>query len=262
MRQIIGKKQTSDNAAFVKARGIIEELVSFDEASSLVLSTVERIRNAVQGKRVAYAWSGGKDSLALQYVCEKAGVISCVMGVASALEYPAFMKWVMENKPEKLVIVDNRKLDLEWLAKHEDMLFPTEAATAAKWFKLIQHKAQEIYFKDNRLDMILLGRRVQDGNFCGKDGMYTNGKGITRFSPIADWKHEQVMAVIHYFMNDNYPPIYDWDNGFVVGTGVWPARQWCQSIEEGYRAVEAVDPNIIEEAAKHLQSARQYKQNK
>lgn len=262
MRQIIGKKQTSDNAAFVKARGIIEELVSFDEASALVASTVQRIHEKAHGKCVAYAWSGGKDSLALQYVCEKAGVNHCVMGVASHLEYPDFMRWVMDNRPNNLTIVDNDKLTLQWLSKHEDMLFPTESATAAKWFKLIQHRAQDIYFKEHNLDMIILGRRVQDGNYCGKDFMYTNGKGVTRFSPIADWKHEQVMAVIHYFMGDNYPPIYDWQNGFVVGTGVWPARQWCRDTQDGWSKVYAIDPQIVEQAARHIHSAKQFLENR
>ena len=33
---------------------------------------------------------------------------------------------------------------------------------------------------------------------------YTDKKGVTRLSPIADWKHEEVLAVIHYFMGRRY----------------------------------------------------------
>ena len=37
--------------------------------------------------------------------------------------------------------------------------------------------------------------------------MYTNTKGITRFSPIADTRHEEILAIIHYY-HLPMPPIY------------------------------------------------------
>ena len=74
MKTIIGRKQSSDNETFVRAWQHIEELVSKDEAAALVSKTVEHIKAVTAGKNVGYAWSGGKDSLALQYVCELAGI--------------------------------------------------------------------------------------------------------------------------------------------------------------------------------------------
>ena len=68
MKQIIGKKQTSSNADFVKAWNEIESLVSREEAQAIVDKAVADIRRQTAGKRAGYAWSGGKDSLALQYV--------------------------------------------------------------------------------------------------------------------------------------------------------------------------------------------------
>ncbi len=69
MKQVLGKKQTSRNEDFVKVWNNIEQLVSFEEAERLVASAVSDIRQKTDGKNVAYAWSGGKDSLALQVVC-------------------------------------------------------------------------------------------------------------------------------------------------------------------------------------------------
>ena len=33
--------------------------------------------------------------------------------------------------------------DIEWLKSHPEMLFPKDAKTAATWFKIVQHRAQE-----------------------------------------------------------------------------------------------------------------------
>ena len=208
MKQIIGKKQTSSNDDFVKAWNEIESLVSREEAQALVDHAVADIRKQTAGKRAGYAWSGGKDSLALQYVCEKAGITDCVIGIASKLEYPQFLAWIKENSPKGLAVWDNAKLDLQWLSKHQDMLFPTDSRKAAQWFHIIQHRAQAWFFKEKHLEVICLGRRTQDGNYTGGKGQncYTDRNGVTRLSPIADWKHEEVLAVIHYFMGRNMPP--------------------------------------------------------
>lgn len=222
--------------------------------------TVAQIRQKTMGKRAGYAWSGGKDSLALQYVCEKAGISDCVIGIASKLEYPQFIEWVGNNSPKELVIYDNPNLDLQWLANHQDMLFPTDSRKAARWFHIIQHRAQAWFYKEKHLDVICLGRRIQDGNYTGGKGQnsYTDRNGVLRLSPIAEWKHEQVLAVIHYFMERKLPPIYSWANGFKVGTGVWPARQWCGSVQNGWQEVYGIAPQIVEEAAQYIESAKQF----
>ncbi len=258
MKTIIGKKQSSDNATFVRAWQHIEELVSYDEAAALVERTVAEIREKTAGLRVAYAWSGGKDSLALQYVCEQAGIKDCVLGIARKLEYPAFLRWVEDNKPEGLQILSNDSLTLEWLDRHPDMLFPRQSSKAARWFSLIQHRAQAQFFKEHDLDMLILGRRLQDGNHCGEGFIYTDAKGVTRYSPIAGWKHEEVLAVIHYFMNDNLPPIYEWPNGWVVGTACCAGRQYCSSVLWGWKEVYGIDPSVVEQAAKVIPSARDF----
>jgi 3'-phosphoadenosine 5'-phosphosulfate sulfotransferase (PAPS reductase)/FAD synthetase len=260
MKQVLGKKQTSRNEDFVKVWNNIEQLVSFEEAERLVASAVSDIRQKTAGKNVAYAWSGGKDSLALQVVCERAGINKCVLCTASKIEYPGFVDWCKAHAPKGLTIIDNPKLNIEWVAKHPEMLFPQQSKYAAQWFHHLQHRGQAIYFKEQHLDVIILGRRLQDGNYTGGKGqnIYTDAKGVTRLSPIAHWKHEEVLAVIHYFLHRQIPPLYGWKNGWIVGTGVWPARQWVGSAQNGWQELWDINPRMVQEAAPYIASAKEF----
>ena len=249
------RKQSSKNEDWLNAAEHIEELVSKSEIDKLTADTVSEIKEYVKGKRAAYAWSGGKDSIVLGKICEKAGIKKSMIGVCD-LEYPAFMVWINENKPKGCEII-NINIDLDWLAKHEQMLFPKTSALAGRWFSIVQHTAQRIYFKDKKLDAIILGRRRADGYYTGQDNAYTDTKGVLRYSPLADWKHEHILAFIHY-NKLNLPPIYEWKNGYVCGTHPWPARQYCESVESGWQEIFEIDPSIVEMAAEKIESARRF----
>ena len=251
----IGKKQSTKNEDWLNAVEHIEEAVTKAEIDKLAAKTVSEIKKYTKGKNAAYAWSGGKDSIVLGCLCEKAGIHQSMIGVCD-LEYPAFMTWIEENKPDGCEIV-KIELGLDWLARHEQLLFPKTSAFAARWFSIVQHTAQRIYFKDKALDVLVLGRRHADGNYTGKDNAYTDGKGVLRYSPLADWKHEHVLAYIHY-NNLPLPPIYGWKNGYLCGTHPWPARQWCGSVENGWSEVYDIDPSIVESAAAKIESARRF----
>lgn len=256
MRNILGRKQSIRNEDWLKAMENIEDLISKDELEEKVFATVQEIQRMAAGKKAAYAWSAGKDSIVLGKLCETAGVTDCMIGVCN-LEYPAFMAWIAENKPENLEVV-NTGQDLLWLEKHPEMLFPQDSKAAARWFSIIQHRAQAKYYKAHGLDMILLGRRRADGNYCGKGGdIYTDGKGVTRYSPLAGWKHEEILGYIHYF-NVQLPPIYDWKNGYLCGTHPWPARQWTGSLINAWTEVYEIDPKIVENAAERIESAKEF----
>lgn len=253
---MLGRKQSIKNEAWIEAMQSIESAVSRSEIDELAAQTVEDIKAKTTGKNAAYAWSGGKDSIVLGKLCELAGVKDCMIGVCD-LEYPAFMDWITKHKPRKCEVI-NTGQNMEWLAQHPEMLFPQDSQTAARWFSIVQHHAQREYFKAHDLDMIILGRRRADGNYVGrKTNIYTDGKGVTRFSPLADWTHEHVLAYIHYHKLP-LPPIYGWHNGYLCGTHPWPARQWTGGEENGWREVYNIDKSIVITAAEHFAGARVY----
>jgi len=255
----LGRKQNTSNADFVRVWNNIERYVSHREAQELVEKAILDIRRVSKGKKVGYAWSGGKDSLALQYICERAGINLCVIGVSLPIELKSFIQWVERYKPLQLEVYD-AGIGLDYLVEHPQMLFPYDSSIIAKWYALIHHKAQDWFNKKHNLDLICLGRRVLDGNYIGKGtNIYNNKEGITRYSPIAYWTHEQVMAVIHYFMNRNIPPIYNNPDGWIKSTGVWPMQ--CSGTEEGWNYYYQVDKSVVEFAATKIQSAKDFLNN-
>lgn len=256
MNNILGRKQRIKNSEWINAMENIESLVSKKDLELLVKKTVTDIKKKTKGKKAAFAWSAGKDSLVLGQICRMAGINACVLVVCN-LEYPAFLKWVEGNKPPELEII-NTGQDLRWLSNHPHMLFPQDSKTAAQWFHIVQHRGQARYYKDHELDVLLLGRRRADGNYVGKgENIYTNCQGVTRYSPLSEWSHEQVLAFIHYY-NVALPPIYEWKNGYLCGTHPWAARQWTGSVENGWKEVYEIDCSVVKEAAEHIPSAKAF----
>lgn len=251
---MLGRKQTIRNDAdWAEALEHVEEIVSKDDLDKLMEQTVEEIRASCSGKQAAFAWSAGKDSIVLREVCERAGIKQCVLVICD-LEYPAFLSWVTDNMPDELEVI-NTGQDLDWLAAHQNMLFPQDSAIAAKWFHMVQHRGQEKYYKAHGLEMLLLGRRKADGNYVGRgSNIYTNASGMTRYSPISEWRHEDILAFLHYY-KPALPPFYGWKNGFYCGTHPWAARQWTGSIENGWSEVYGIDPDIVRNAAEKIPSA-------
>ena len=256
MNNILGRKQRIKNSEWINAMENIESLVSKKDLELLVKKTVADIKKKTKGKKAAFAWSAGKDSLVLGQICHMAGINACVLVVCN-LEYPAFLKWVEANKPPELEII-NTGQDLRWLSNHPHMLFPQDSKAAAQWFHIVQHRGQARYYKDHELNVLLLGRRRADGNYVGKgENIYTNGQGVTRYSPLSEWSHEQVLAFIHYY-NVALPPIYEWKNGYLCGTHPWAARQWTGSVENGWKEVYEIDHSVVREAAEHIPSAKEF----
>lgn len=101
--------------------------------------------------------------------------------------------------------------------------------------------------------MIILGRRTADGNYTGKNSLYTTSKGITIYNSISKWKHEEVLGYIHY-NKLKLPPIYNWKDGYKQGTHPWGARI-CRSTEQGWQEIYDIDKNIVLSAAEHIKSA-------
>ena len=252
----LGRKQRITNDTWLKAVDSIESAISREELADLSALAIQDIKDKTKGKRAAYAWSGGKDSIVLGKLCEAAGVSDAMIGVCD-LEYPAFAAWIESNKPAGCEVINTHQ-GLDWLAAHPEMLFPQSSAAAGRWFSIVQHRAQRIYSKTHGLDLIILGRRRADGNYVGRgSNICTDAKGVTRFSPQAARTHEQILAFIHYHQLP-VPPIYGWPNGYLCGTHPWPARQWTGSVENGWREVYGIDPSIVIGAAEKIDSARAF----
>ena len=235
-----------------------EPVYSREYIEHKVKQTIDEIKALTNGKKLAMAWSGGKDSIALQLIMEKSGLDYDSFIVVSRMEYPEFIKWINDNKPKGLNFVI-RNHDFEWLASHTDMLFPQDSTTNAKWYKIVQHVGQRAFARSNDIDIMLLGRRKADGNYTGRGANHYQKKteSFVRYCPIADWKHEEVMALLSY-EGVNMPPIYSYPNGFRNGTHPIGARPNTTSYEQAYSELYSINPRIVEEMAEYIQSARDY----
>jgi 3'-phosphoadenosine 5'-phosphosulfate sulfotransferase (PAPS reductase)/FAD synthetase len=250
------KKQALEHEDFAAIRDRARREIS----RATIISKAERAAGEIaafcRGRNAAFAWSGGKDSVALAAVCQLAGVADCVLGITD-LEYPAFLAWVTANMPPRLEVI-NTGLDLDWLADNPSMLFPQSANVAAQWFSRVQHTAQRQYYRAHGLDVIIVGRRRSDGNFVGRDGQnWYSADGVLRYSPLADWSHAEVFACIDHF-GLSLPPFYDWPRGYRCGTHPWAARQWCRGVAHGWQEVHSIDPAIVRHAADRIASAAQF----
>lgn len=250
---ILKRKHNSNQEQWEEAVATIESLVSKEELDVLIEKTVEDIRRKTDGLNAAYAWSGGKDSIILAELCKLANIEKSMIGLTK-LEYPAFVEWINENKPDGCLVMTTEH-DLQWLANHQEALFPP---MTYHWSRFVQIATQESYYKSEKLDMLILGRRKADGNFVGRGtNIYTDGRGRVKYNPISDWKHEHILAYIHYY-NLPVPPIYKWDEGYKYGTHPWFARPYVDITQEGWGQIYKIDPEIVNEAAQYISSAKTY----
>ncbi len=251
----LGRKQgIADQAAWEQAAEDAVRQVSAARLDDLIASTADRIRSEAARGRLAYGWSGGKDSQVLRLVAEEAGVADCVLVMTTGLEWPAMLRWQTDHMPPGCEIV-TVPLDVPWLAAHPRMLFP-QGPDGPRWFSIVQHKGERQYYRRRGLDALLLGRRRKDGNYVGPAGRdkYTSRHGVTIWSPLADWTHEHVLALIAR-RRIPLPPCYSWPRGYQVGTGPWPARQWTSSPGHGFAECWQIDPSVIRAAAPDLPAA-------
>lgn len=256
----LGKKQFENNENFLYAEKHIEEIVSKEELDALTDKTLKRMRKTLKGKRWGYGWSGGKDSSVLLALIDRLYRVGTRVGgliglTQPELEYPAFERWLEEgNLPEDCKIFRSRQ-DLKWLAKNPELLWPRDSALLGRWWQPTHWAAQTAIARDNEADYVVMGRRLADGNVCGKDGLHRSS-GRINFNCIYDWRHEDVIAYIHYY---DLPkaPWHDWPNSYVCGSGCWPERVGIKSEREGWELMKVIDPTILEVSAPYFPLAKE-----
>ena len=76
--------------AYCKIREYMETPQGVHDAEVLIEIALERIL-PLGASHCVYAWSGGKDAIALQVICEEAGIHNCGLGtIGERWEYPTF----------------------------------------------------------------------------------------------------------------------------------------------------------------------------
>ena len=251
MKQVLGTKHRSTNAQWLDAVAHIETLISDKEVARYAETALERIDAASTGKHAAFAYSGGKDSIVLADLCAKLGIREGYFAYCD-LDYPAFIEWVTKHKPAGVSMM-HTGYGLDLLSEHPELIF-ARGAVGQRWHQISQRGPFTRMFFENRLDVLLVGHRTIDANVCGQDGYIRKNTGEVRYAPLYDWPHEALLGYIHYH-ELALPPIYGWKDGYTQGTHAWPERDYCETLEQGYREVYDIDPSIIVNAAKKIPSA-------
>ena len=237
----------------------IESIVSKEYIDNLARETLEATKELISnGNNVIISYSAGKDSIVLEHILRPLGLKSIL--AYCDLEYPAFMEWVNNNKPKNCELI-NSGIDIDWLSKHEDMLFPDTSAKAGRWYDIVQHKVQNKYIKENKVSHIILGRRLADGNYCGTDGNGSYKKGeCTVVCPIYKWRHEDILAYIHYNKLDLPSILYDYPDGYRQGTHNWASF----ILHDGFTKDQAlerlwnIDKDIIIKASEKIKTIKEW----
>jgi 3'-phosphoadenosine 5'-phosphosulfate sulfotransferase (PAPS reductase)/FAD synthetase len=237
-----------------------------------VARLIDEVRQVAKTQRVGYGWSGGKDSQALRWIMEQAGVERSVLGVTPDLEFPAMVQWYAAHMPEGCDVIEQPAFDMRWIRANPEMLFP-RGTRGTEWFGVARRSWRQ-FAKYERLHVLVLGRRRKDDNYIGPPGTdrYLDREGVLRWSPLGLWTHEEVFALIAQ-QQLAMPPCYDWPRGYVTGTGAWASRDavWQKTTtdpdhqlaldrDHGFAECWAIDADTIRAAADRLPAAREWMQ--
>ena len=80
MKIVLGRKQSmkpDDENLWWNVINNIEDYVSLEETEQATKIARERILQVTLGKKSAYIWSGGKDSLVISDLCRNVGIENC-----------------------------------------------------------------------------------------------------------------------------------------------------------------------------------------
>lgn len=243
------QKQKSRESDWERILSECDKTVSIDRLRELEQRAVRDIRRISKTEKCAYGYSGGKDSVVLNELVKKSCVdILCFYSLTS-FEYPAMERFIKATAPSLAIELKTNDATIEFLNNHPQYLFPEETEKKIRSEYTKHWRAvPERYLHSKGYSSMITGRRIEDGNFCGKliNGIYTSqNKLIKSYNIIADWTHDELLA---YIKINNLPlaPIYQYPNGFKFGTHMWIERDRVDgSIEKTFEEVWKIDKSIV-----------------
>lgn len=228
------RKRIENIAYFQRVYDSAYNQISKRDCAELVARTADEMSIILEGERAVFAWSGGKDSVVLEYCLRLVGNYAGVC-VATQLEYPIVETFMQREKPRGVEIVRTAH-DLQWLKANPRMLFPADSRTKSEWLRIVQHKHTDEFAKRAGATMLMFGRRTEDGNMM-KGKVYSVEGKARRYNPLKDFTHVQIWGIIQHFGLPEYPLYARHPSSLVTGTGAWAQ-------EPSWEIVEATDPEL------------------
>ena len=243
----------------------IEDYISKAEVEDCYKQTLDFIKRTIKGRKAGFGWSGGKESIVLADLMRDAGVSTCCFVFNSNLYYRSYAEWALQHMPEGLQVFDRADdFNFAVMSRKGIDAFSENAADYNRFMDMNHRSAYPVFCKRNGLDMFIMGRRKTDNNVCGKAPDYilrAKGRPYDSFSPMAEWSVEEVLGYIHYFRGgyEALPPQYQYFRGWHLGSDS-PIflRLGDMTRTEMWAEVYKNEPALVERAAKHLQSARDF----
>lgn len=213
---------------------------------------IERICAYARPEDLCYAWSGGKDSLVIEWLCRAAGVSGGILYVPNLdVEWTFMQSWWEQELPIDCSIYRDAGLNLGFYQRHPHLLTAYNAG-ANQHYNMPKWTAQFAYAEGRKAQAIIMGRRTIDGNPCGPHGVSGGRNGVQVLNPIYDWSHEDVLAFIRY-KKLVLPPTYFMPNGFHLNNQRWIASKPTQ--RGLWELLREYDMDSLQEAARYFPNA-------
>lgn len=199
-------------------------IFSHSYAEYIVDVAVNLVRRAASKyKKLAWGWSGGKDSLALEIIMERADIDATPVVIRGRDEFQLaqVLDWHHKNIPEGSILI-HHEIDFPMLKRKPELLFP-EARYVPFWVDMSFRKNWPKVCHKHGFDGIIVGHRTADGNWSPQVDV-KSASGFRRIAPIRHWGHEELMAVIKHLGKKPVSPAYDLERGWMMGSVDWPQR--------------------------------------